>query len=91
MLKTGSFLFSSILAKIPVANSVHTKILGRPGNYTVKKRLAIFPSPAGMSLTKLSKAGNNLIFPANFFYSNAPKVLNLRAAQSFVGYREVYQ
>jgi hypothetical protein len=29
-----------------------------------KKRLAIFPSPAGMSLTKLSLAGNNLIIPA---------------------------
>jgi hypothetical protein len=28
-----------------------------------KKRLAIFPSPAGMSLTKLSLAGNNLIIP----------------------------
>ncbi len=28
-----------------------------------KKRLAIFPSPAGMSLTKLSPAGNNLIIP----------------------------
>jgi hypothetical protein len=27
------------------------------------KRLAIFPSPAGMSLTKLSLAGNDLIFP----------------------------
>ncbi len=26
-----------------------------------KKRLAIFPPPAGMSLTKLSLAGNNLI------------------------------
>ncbi len=25
---------------------------------TVKKRLAIFPSPAGMSLNKLSLAGN---------------------------------
>jgi hypothetical protein len=31
--------------------------------YTVKKRLAIFPSPAGMLLTKLSLAGNNLLFP----------------------------
>ena len=31
--------------------------------YTVKKRLAVFPSPAGMSLIKLSLAGNNLIFP----------------------------
>jgi hypothetical protein len=28
-----------------------------------KKRLAIFPSPAGMSLTKLSLAGSNLIIP----------------------------
>jgi hypothetical protein len=32
-------------------------------NYTLKKRLAVFPSPAGMSLTKLSLAGNNLILP----------------------------
>ncbi len=28
-----------------------------------KKRLAIFPSPTGMSRTKLSLAGNNLIIP----------------------------
>jgi hypothetical protein len=28
--------------------------------YTVKKRLAVFPSPTGMSLTKLSLAGNKL-------------------------------
>ncbi len=27
-------------------------------NYTVQKRLAIFPSPAGMSLIKLSLSGN---------------------------------
>ncbi len=34
-------------------------------NYSLhcKKRLAIFPSPAGMSLTKLSLAGNKL-YPA---------------------------
>jgi hypothetical protein len=31
--------------------------------YAVKKRLAVFPSPAGMSLTKLSLAENNLIIP----------------------------
>jgi hypothetical protein len=31
--------------------------------YTVKKRLAVFLFPAGMSLTKLSLAGNNLIIP----------------------------
>ncbi len=28
-----------------------------------KKRLVILPSPAGMSLTKLSMSGNNLIIP----------------------------
>ncbi len=28
-----------------------------------KKRLAVFPSPAGMSLTKLSLDGENLIIP----------------------------
>jgi len=28
--------------------------------YTVKKGLAVFPSPTGMSLTKLSLDGNNL-------------------------------
>jgi hypothetical protein len=28
-------------------------------SYTVKKRFAVFPSPAGMSPTKLSLAGNN--------------------------------
>jgi hypothetical protein len=30
-----------------------------------KKRLAVFPSPDGMSLTKLSLAGNNLIIPGH--------------------------
>ncbi len=51
-----------------------------------KKRLAVFPSPAGMSLTKLSLDGNDLFFPgpdslvsdipaedrkmANLFYSD---------------------
>jgi hypothetical protein len=29
-----------------------------------KKKLAIFPSPAGMSLTKLSLGGKNKIIPA---------------------------
>jgi hypothetical protein len=31
--------------------------------YTVKRGLAIFPSPGGMSLTKLSLAENEKIFP----------------------------
>jgi hypothetical protein len=34
-----------------------------------KKMLAIFPSPAGMSLTKLSLGGKNLIFPAQGEFS----------------------
>jgi hypothetical protein len=29
--------------------------------HTLKKRLMIFPSPAGMSLTKLPLGGNNLV------------------------------
>jgi hypothetical protein len=41
--------------------------------YTVKKRLAVFPSPAGMTLTKLSLGGDNLRLgtgkPLTFFYS----------------------
>jgi hypothetical protein len=32
---------------------------GNHGSIHVKKRLAIFPSLAGMSLTKLSQAGHN--------------------------------
>jgi hypothetical protein len=31
--------------------------------FAVKKRLAVSLFPAGMSFTKLSLAGNNLIFP----------------------------
>jgi hypothetical protein len=38
----------------PWASTVHYM-------YTVKKKLAIFAFPAGMSLTKLYMAGNNLI------------------------------
>jgi hypothetical protein len=34
-----------------------------------KKRLAIFPSPAGISLTKLSLAWNNLITWTNLIIS----------------------
>jgi hypothetical protein len=42
--------------------------------YTVKKRFAIFPSPAGMSLIKLSLDGNNLNIPAqgDFLVSDIP-------------------
>ncbi len=54
-----------------------------------KKRLTIFPSQAGMSLTKASLAGNNLVIPelvsdipagdrkiANLFYSVACSLLS---------------
>jgi hypothetical protein len=36
----------------------------------VKKRFAVFPSPAGILLTKLSKAGNNLIIPGQGEYGS---------------------
>ncbi len=58
---------------------------------TVKKRLAIFLSPAGMSLTKLSLAGKNLIFPARVsLESNIPgedgKIDNLFYSAVFYSY-----
>jgi hypothetical protein len=39
----------------PVSLDYHTNL------YTLLKRSLFFPSPAGMSLTKLTLAGNNLI------------------------------
>jgi hypothetical protein len=63
-LRTGSgsilfFMFTAIqfIVIISIYNTLQ-------GNYTVKEMLAVFPSPAGMSLTKLSLAGNNVIIPA---------------------------
>jgi hypothetical protein len=41
--------------------------------HTLKKRLSIFPSPAGMSLAKLSLAGDNLIID-NENYSQPGRV-----------------
>jgi len=40
--------------------SMYDMSLRVPTQHTVKKGLGIFPSPARMSLTKLSLAGNNL-------------------------------
>ncbi len=37
-----------------------------------KKMLGIFPSPAGMLLTKLSQAGKNLIISAQSLFSDIP-------------------
>jgi hypothetical protein len=56
--------------KIDAPYSVLIGLSCVPSNFHVtdqpihcKKRLAIFPSPGGMSLTKLSLAGENLIIP----------------------------
>jgi hypothetical protein len=38
--------------------------------YTVKKRFVIFPSPAGMSLAKLSLDRNNIILPVHGEFGN---------------------
>jgi hypothetical protein len=51
----SSFLIMKNLAAFP--NILKAKYL----QYTVKKRFAVFSSPAGMSQTKLSPEGNNLI------------------------------
>ncbi len=42
----------------------YTQVPTRPERIHCRKRLTLFPSPAGMSLTKLSLVGNNLIIPA---------------------------
>jgi hypothetical protein len=59
--------------------------------YTVKKGLAIFPSPAGMSLAKLFLTGNTVIklFPAREgLFSDIPavdgKIANLFTVYSFL-------
>jgi hypothetical protein len=52
-----------------------------PINIHCKKRFAIFPSLARMSLTKLSLAGNNLVIPVQSLVSDIPagdgKIYNL--------------
>ncbi len=50
-----------------------------------KKRLAVYPSPAGMSLTKLSLAGNNIIYFIKFIYLIIPRVVSLRCAPNLSG------
>jgi hypothetical protein len=52
--KNESFFLKSFFSK----NSIGMK---KP--YTVKKRLATFPSPAGISFTKLFLSGNNFYAP----------------------------
>ncbi len=49
---------------------------------TLEKMLPIFLSPDGMSLTKLSMAGNNLIFPGEreSLVSDIPKLFPARVS-----------
>jgi hypothetical protein len=47
---------------LPVSEGFYSVYVSRTV-HTVKKRLAIFPSPAGMSLTKLSLDGKILLLP----------------------------
>jgi hypothetical protein len=49
----------------PLNNSLSISVLPRGRKYSCihcKKELAVFPSPAGMSLIKLFLGGNNLVF-----------------------------
>ncbi len=74
-----SYIFFNEVLKSKALNAeiyLITSILGRTAGFMIwfrdrqrtllhcKKMFAIFPSPAGMSLIKLSLDGNNLIIPA---------------------------
>jgi hypothetical protein len=51
------------LVFVPNRQKPYKYICCSGSHYTVKK-IIVFPSPAGMSLTKFSLSGNNLIIPA---------------------------
>ncbi len=53
-----TFLLIRLGQATRVLKSLRTSTNKTPNNLHCKKRLAVFPSPAGMSLTKLSLAGN---------------------------------
>jgi hypothetical protein len=65
------FDVKSLTLKLPYV--VHC-LLGPWSIDTVKKRLSFFPSPAGMSQTKLSLARNNLIIVGLFYSIKKPQV-----------------
>jgi hypothetical protein len=48
------------------------------GSIHCKKRLAIFPSPAGILRTKLSLAGNNLIIAKYFLLQSSKSKMTYR-------------
>jgi hypothetical protein len=56
-------LCEAAMIKKKTTFSLHVRKFRWDRVHTAKKRLAVFPSPAGMSLTKLSLAGNNLNIP----------------------------
>jgi hypothetical protein len=58
-----SDVYCTELTPSRLANFTKVAILANLCTVHCKKRFAIFPSPAGMSLTKLSLAGDNLIIP----------------------------
>jgi hypothetical protein len=66
---SSSFVYNSAKRSLPASHRVRQHLLGGDAFVVekcpihLKKISTIFPSPAAMSLTKLSLAGNNLIFP----------------------------
>jgi hypothetical protein len=60
--------FAPIQSLLDLKESISTKFLW--AHCTVKKGSRFSRSPAGMSLTKLSLAGNNLIIPAQGEFGN---------------------
>ncbi len=61
--REDSFLSNLATFFLPLGSSFSTSGGLIPAHRTVKKRLATFPSPAGMLLTILYLGGNNLIIP----------------------------
>ncbi len=56
---TNTLYFSTVWWRVERVGPRLDSLLFRPFHHTVKK-LSIFPSPVGMSLTKFSPAGNNI-------------------------------
>ncbi len=52
-----------------------------------KKWLSVFPSPAGMSLTKLSLVGNNLIFPGHGEFGKWHPGWDVKTANLFLQFK----
>ncbi len=75
LLTRTAWTIDNIMATVhpAVVNAMSAAFFRQVSTLHCKKRFVIFPSPAGLSLTKLSLAGNNLIIPgtngvANFIW-----------------------